>query len=199
MGMGRTGQTLGVVVCVGGLVWAGFALGKVTGVREGRGEVEARWAHARAVTEAERNAPPPAPEPNAIARVVAPMAGARCVDAGPSEMGAPHFCRWGQDGAVGTAIHWWGPAIRPTRSYVVYFLGSGMNDTNAAGAVDAMYLSAISLANSFGPPEGFFARINAASPEANFRSGDVTVTVREHRITPNLPPMFVGVDLTAGD
>lgn len=87
---------------------------------------------------------------------------------------------------------------RPSRVYVAFFIGEAFAADNARATIDALYLSVIAFAGSLEPPDGFWGQITAANPEAHFRHGDMTVVVREHRVTANLPPMMVTVDLTAG-
>lgn len=187
---GKVLQTLGVFVCVGGLVWAGFALGRVTGKRDGRAEVEARWAHARSQVVV----PTPAP-PSALAAALAALAGGQCADSGPSPMEAPHFCRWGDAGLVRFAIHWWGPMEAPTRAHIAFSLGQTAPD-NVVTAVEGMRTLAISFAERFGVPDGFWLQFGDTTTEASFLNGETTVTVAQTWIAG--VPFMVTVNVTSG-
>lgn len=188
---GKALQTLGVIVCVGGLVWAGFALGRVKGKREGRSEVEARWAHARSVAEADRAA---AAAPSALGQALAALEG--CADTGESPMAAPHFCSTGTGTVAITAAHWWGDSAKPNRVYMAFGPGSGASDAPLQ-ALLTLRLRAMELTRRFeGSPVGFW---ESGDLDRQYRSGDYTVAVREYRNAPTDASLMITVDITARD
>lgn len=194
---GKALQTLGVIVCVGGLVWAGFALGRVKGKREGRSEVEARWAHARSVVAAERGTEAAAMQASPLARIVTAIVGDTCVDEGPSQINAPHFCRFGNQATVRGVVHWWGPAASPARAYVAFTIGEGATPEHAAVAVQAMTIEAVAAASQAGIPDDLMRQVSAARPEVTHRSNGITVALREHRM--GTFAFMYTLDMTAGD
>lgn len=189
MGMGRAGQTLGVVACVGCLVWAGFALGQVKGKREGRNEVEARWAQVRNLAAGEIAIAAAAPSP--LGRIIAGLEG--CVDAGESPLDAPHFCRVASPVTV-TAAHWWGTTTKPTRAYIAFGPGSDAAESPLQ-ALLALRLNAMTLVRDFeGAPAGFW---ESAEAERHYRSGDYTISVHEYRQAPTDASLLITVDISA--